>query len=229
LDLFVLGKEIIIQRLAGFLVLQADALIIGKEFIPHSLGLYRMGQKLVNLLPTAFVYQIQQVVFTDLAQSPNNKEYVNRRYYQFVFITGLILVLYILCFYYLVPIVVPIILGPQWDALIPVSKVFSVSIVTAYICSLNNEVSKILGFARIYTYYTTVRSIITIIGILIAANYSLKHVIITWVGIGMISNVINEVIFYSYQKVVRLSPIKVFLYLSVWCWAIFTISQYTSN
>lgn len=226
LELFILGKEIIVQKFSGFLVQQADSLVIGKKLESSNLGIYRMGQRLVNLLPTALVYQIQQVLFTDLARHSKDINYIERRYYQFVYIAGVLLALYIVSLYYLAPVLVPIILGNQWHSLIPVMQVISVGVVSGYICGLNNEISKILGFARIYSYYTIFRSVVTITGVCIAVNFSLKHVIVTWVAIGMIANVVNEILFYYCQSIVKIRLMKVVLYLSVWIWASVIIYQY---
>lgn len=226
LKLFNLAREIIIQKLSGYLVGQADSLVIGKYLSISDLGIYRMGQKLVNLLPLAIVFQIQQVVFSDLAKAQYNDSYYNRRYNQFIVYVGGLMLLYTMSVYFIAPIAVPLILGENWIEIIPILQIISASMVTGYLSGLNNEVSKLLGFARTYSVYAVIRSLITILSVVVAVQFSLQHLIVTWVVVSMSANVINEIIFYSSQTVIQVNKSKIIIYVFAWAWLSFSLYEY---
>ena len=57
----------VIQQLSGYLVLQADAPVLGANLGEASVGRFRMGQRLSSLLPQAVIPQAREVVFTTMA------------------------------------------------------------------------------------------------------------------------------------------------------------------
>ena len=59
-EFFRLGKHQVFQEFCGFLVLKADALIVGKNLGIATLGIYQMGNSLANVLPNAAVPQLRR-------------------------------------------------------------------------------------------------------------------------------------------------------------------------
>ena len=102
-------------------------------------------------------------------------------------------------------------------------QVFSVVVVTGFVTPLNVDLAKILGFIGSYTYFAAGRAICTVIALLWAAQFSAMHVVITWVIVGFVSSLMNDVLFYYKQDVVRVTPAKIALTVASWIWASFVI------
>ena len=221
-DLLEVGKHIVLQRLFGFLVNQADSLIVGRALGPQAVGFYRMGNLLSFTAPTASVLQAEQVVFTELSANPD-AAHLRRRYNLFTNVAGPLLLLYSIAAYMLAPALVAAVLGPQWQGAVPLMQIFAVAVITGFLTPLNIDLAKILGFPGTYTRYAAVRSTGTVVAILLASQYSTIHVVVTWVVAGLVSNLINDAIFYVKQDAVRLTYSKVAIIAATWAWAAFVI------
>ena len=76
--------------------------------------------------------------------------------------------------------------------------------ISSYLVNHNNDFSKIIGFNHIYSYFSIVRGLVTIIAVFIGALISLKVLVAIWVGIGVLANFINFEIFKRNQKIVSI-------------------------
>lgn len=217
-NLMATGKHIVLQRLFGFLVSQVDSFIVGKALGPQALGLYRMGCMLAFLLPAASVPQAQQVTFTELLER-RDVENVRSRYNLFANRAGLSLLLYSVAVYLAAPLMIPALLGEHWRDVVPLTQVFAAVVITGFITPMNIDLAKVLGFIGSYTYFAAGRSVATVVAIAWAAQYSAMQVVITWVIVGLISNLVNDLIFYTRQDVVPLTRSKVALTGASWLWA----------
>ena len=77
--LFRLGKHITLQEFAGYLVQQADSIIVGRNLGPAMAGLYKIGNTIALIIPNSISSQIQQVVFTDMAERRKDPDFMVRR------------------------------------------------------------------------------------------------------------------------------------------------------
>jgi O-antigen/teichoic acid export membrane protein len=218
------GKHIVLQRMFGFLVGQADAFIVGRVLGLQALGFYRMGNLLAFLAPAAAVSQAQQVVFTELSAS-RSPETIKARYNQYVNIFGPTLLLYSIAAYFAAPWAIPSLLGEHWRDTVPLMQIFAAVVVTGFLTPLNVDLSKVLGFIDSYTHFAVVRSVATIVALLVAAQYSLLHVVVAWVIVGFVSNLVNDLIFHSKQEIVRLTRGKIAVTCASWIWAAFVIAS----
>ena len=87
-----------------------------------------------------------------------------------------------------------------------------------------SDLAKVLGFVRTYTHFALWRSVVFVIALLWASQFSTVHVVITWVVVGFISNLVNDVIFYRMQNVVHLTGAKILLIGTSWVWAAIVIA-----
>ncbi len=221
-NLMPIGKHIVLQRLFGFLVGQADSFIVGRALGAQALGLYRMGNILAFLFPASSVAQTQQVVFTELS-AKREVEQLRARYNQFTILAGGALLLYSMAAYLSAPMLVPLVLGEQWRDAVPLMQIFAAVVVSGFLTPLNIDLAKVLGFVHIYTHFALWRSIATVTTLLWASQYSTLHVVIAWVVVGFISNLVNDVIFYRMQSVVRVTGTKIVLISTSWVWATIVI------
>jgi lipopolysaccharide exporter len=223
-NLMHIGKHIVLQRFFGFLVGQADSFIVGRALGPQALGLYRMGNILAFLLPSASVAQIQQVVFTEQSARKETDQ-LRARYNQFTVIAGSALMLYSMAAYVLAPMLVPLVLGEQWKDAVPLMQIFTAVVVSGFLTPLNVDLAKVLGFVHVYTHFALWRSLATVIALLWASQFTTVHVVITWIIVGFVSNLANDVIFHKMQNVVHLTTAKILLLSASWVWATIVIAM----
>jgi O-antigen/teichoic acid export membrane protein len=222
--LFSFGRHIIMQRLSGFFVNQADSFFVSMNFGASSLGVYRLGNQLALLLPGLIFPQVQQVLFTEFS-SHLDKSSIAELYYRYIRWSGGLLLVYSILTYLLVPYLVYLVLGNHWLAVVPVIQVVVVGTATGYLAALNFETAKPLGLVRQYTVFAILRSLATIAAVIIASAYSLQAVVVTWVCVGLVANAVNEIVFHYYQDLVRLRPEKLVVYLGAWFWAWYVIGN----
>lgn len=215
-----LGKHQVFQEFCGFLVLKADALIVGKNLGIASLGVYQMGSNLANFLPNAVVPQIAQVVFTDLAKRKGDIAYLTRRYYYFVYLVGVSSLGFSVTLYLLAKPLVLFLLGQKWNDSVIVMQAFSLIVPLIPLSLLNSQISKIYNFNHIYSYFATGRGLITVGLLLIASFYSLHMVLLAWVISGLLGASINNWFFFRYQAMVRASGKFLFLYCACCLWVV---------
>lgn len=222
-DLLRVGKHIVLQRFFGFLVGHADSFIVGSVLGSQSLGLYRVAHLLAYLVPGATITQAQQVVFTELSADGNPTK-IRQRYEFFTNAGGALLLLYSVAVYLAAPVVVPLVLGRHWEQMVPLIQILAVVVVPGFLTPLNMDLAKILGFVRVYTHFSAVRSFATIMALVWAAHHSVLHVVMAWVAVGLLATLLNDVIFYLKQDVVRPTKGKVFVTAACWAWAGYVVS-----
>lgn len=220
--LFCFGRHIIIQRMSGFLVNQADSFFISANLGTSRLGVYRLGNQLAFLLPSLVFPQIQQVLFTEFSAQVDQSTF-SSLYYRYVRLSGALLLSYSMATWVLTPYIIEWLLGAQWSTIVPVIQLISVGVVTGYLAALNVDVGKPLGIVRKYTVFLILRALVTITAIIIASTYSLQAAVSTWVVTGLLANVANEIMFHRYQKIIQYRLEKLLIYLSAWCWAGYVI------
>ena len=220
--LFIFGRHIIMQRLSGFFVNQADSFFVSINLGAGSLGIYRLGNQLALLLPSLVFPQVAQVLFTEFS-SRKDKSSIAGLYYHYIRWSGGLLLVYSILAYLLVHFLVEWMLGNHWLSIVPVIQVIAVVSATGYLAALNVEAAKSLGIVRPYTVFAILRSLATITAVIIASTYSLQAVVVTWVCTGLLANVVNEIVFHRCQDLVRLRPEKLVIYLCAWLWAWYVI------
>ena len=221
-NLMPVAKHVVLQRLFGYLVTHADSFIVGRALGPQALGLYRMGNLLAFLVPTATAPQAQQVVFTELS-ALRDKDHMRIHYARFVNTAGTLLLGYAFLVYATAPTLVPAILGEQWRTCVPILQVFAAVVSVGFVTPLNVDISKILGFVGSYTYFAAARAVVTVTALIWAAQFSTMHVVTTWVVVGLASSFVNDVVFYCKQNIIRVTAAKLALTLAGWSWAAYVI------
>jgi PST family polysaccharide transporter len=223
-QLMAVGRHVLIQRTSGFLVGHADSLIVGAVLGPVALGFYRMGHLIALLPPSASVSQVEQVLFTDLSAN-RDPGHLKARYDAFSRIAGSALLLYSVGVYLLAPHLVPWALGQHWTDAVPVTQLIAASAVTGFLTTLNFDLARIMGFARVYSHYAVIRSVATVLILLWAVQFSLLGAAAAWIVVGLASTLVNDVIFFRSQNVIRPTFTRLLIVALSWTWAAFVLVQ----
>ncbi|GJM07769.1 MAG: hypothetical protein DHS20C11_00450 [Lysobacteraceae bacterium] len=222
------GRHIMAQRMSGFLINSLDAIPISYNLGTAQVGIYRMGGQLAQLGPNIVLPQAIQVLFTEFS-SFKDKTQIQRHFDRYVMIAGPASIVYAIAAYLLAPPLIPWLLGPQWVALVPVIQLMSATVPTGYLAMLNYETARSMAVVRPFTYYSVLRSIVTLGAIIVASMYSFKAVVFSAACVAIIATLVNELVFYRSQKAVRLLASKLVILCLALAWSIFVaVSLYHS-
>jgi len=210
-----LGKHVTAQTFLGYLVLQADAMVVGRFLPVAALGIYRMAHQIAFLLPNALIFQIKEVLFTDAAASVDTPGHLHRRYQQYVLYLLPVSVGYAVSLYWLAPWAVLLALGDQWLALVEPLRLMVLTVVSSHLVAANGEFGRILGIAAHYTVFSAVRSMLTILAVALGASVSLEALLVAWVGMTILSNYANCLVFIAGQDRVKVHPVVHAIFLGV--------------
>jgi O-antigen/teichoic acid export membrane protein len=200
--LWQLGGHVTAQSIAGYLVMQADALIAGRMLGTGALGLYRMAQQLAYNLPALLLGQVREVLFTDAAAGADRPGYLQRRYDGFLRLFPLS-ALYFAGVYATAPTIVPWLMGEQWQGLVAPLQLMGLILASSHLALPNNDLGRILGIAAHYTVFSVLRSAATLIAVGVGASHSMEALVVAWVGVTLLSNYANCVLFQLCQRQVR--------------------------
>jgi PST family polysaccharide transporter len=197
-----LGGHVTAQSMAGYLVMQADALIAGRLLGAGALGIYRMAQQLAYHAPALLLGQVREVLFTDAAAGVRQPGHLQRRYDGFLRLLPLT-VLYALAMYAVAPVAVPWLMGEHWQGLVAPLQMMVLILVSSHLAMPNNDLGRILGIASVYTVFSVLRSLATLVAVWIGASHSAEGLVIAWVGVTLGSNYANCLLFQLAQHQVR--------------------------
>jgi O-antigen/teichoic acid export membrane protein len=214
-SLFSLGIHVATQRISGFIALQLDSLIVAKNIGAHGTGLYRMSMDLSTFIPNTFLFQYQQVLFTEAVSRPDDSQYISHRYNQFIKSVFAFTFINFVAVYLLAPSLIPLILGEKWVGLVQPVQLIAISIISSNLVNPNVQFSQIFGFNHIYTYFALIRSSVTAFAILLASFHSLHAVLLAWVAIGVIGNFVNFAIFKAHQDEIAVTRSIYFMFMIV--------------
>jgi len=219
------ARNVVFQRLSGFLVFHADNMIINSFLGSAALGIYKVSQQLTNLIPNSTLLLANQVFFSEfsLRAKKNDYGYIEKIYTKYCLFSGATLLLFSVFIFYIFDDIIVYILGSQWSGVANIVTLLSCSLATAFMCLPNNDLSKIMGFTRVYTIFSIIRSVITLLAISFAAQFGLKITAIVWVLVAVIANITNEIIFLHLQKRVNLRGVKSWLYCINISWLAFVV------
>ncbi len=184
-----------------------------------------MANSLIHLGPRTIMPQIHQVLFSDLVINIGVKGYFEKRYYQVIHYSAILLFFYSFATYYLAPLIIPIVMGDEWINIVPIFQLFCALVILNYITVINNEMAKILGFAYIYSRYVVIRSVLTILIILLASTYSLKMVVIALIILNLLVVIVDDIIFFKNQEEIIFKSSRLCIHIACWVWALFVISN----
>jgi O-antigen/teichoic acid export membrane protein len=210
-----LGKHVTAQTLLGYLVLQADALVVGRFLPAAALGIYRMAHHIAFLLPNALIFQIKDVLFTDAAARADDPRHLQDRYHQYVLYLLPISVGYAIALYWLAPKAVPLVLGERWGPLIEPLRLMVLTVVSSHLVGANGDFGRVLGIAAHYTVFSGVRSLFTILAVAVGASISLDALLVSWVGMTILSNYANCLVFIGGQDRVQVPRVVHVVFMGV--------------
>jgi lipopolysaccharide exporter len=117
---WVLGSNAII-----FVLVNGDDALVGRLFGPAAMGLYQMAYRMGNLAATEILGVIGRVALPAYSQLQSDREAVGSAYLQVVRLTALLALPIAAFVVFTAPMLVPILLGARWVAMVPLLQVLA--------------------------------------------------------------------------------------------------------
>ncbi|MGH9803663.1 MAG: oligosaccharide flippase family protein, partial [Candidatus Acidiferrales bacterium] len=167
------GAQVSAQNFFGWIISWLDEVFAGRYLGARSLGFYRVS-RLIGSAPWLMVAgPFNTVFYPELCRSGGDLKEVKRQYLaslRWILLASLSLGI---ALFFLVPMVVEVLLGPQWREAIPVLRLMALAGIHASVLALSPQVYKALGRPQIATRFFMVQTAICLPGYYFAAQHSI--------------------------------------------------------
>jgi PST family polysaccharide transporter len=176
------GSSVVGTKLLNVLNRRSDDLIIGIVLGPVALGLYTVAYRVLLTLTSILTTAGSQVAFPTFARLQGEAPRLRRAYYRATSMTSILSFPSFIAMAILAPILVPVLLGDQWVASVPVMQVLAFVGIVHAIAFIDGALLVALGRPSIVTGLTAVNSVINIAAFLIAVRWGIVAVAMAYVA-----------------------------------------------
>lgn len=162
------GGHLMISRVSGYVGTQADSVVIGRLLGKPALGAYRVAMDLASLPIEKVASLVLQVTTPILAAVRGDREATARYLFRITEVVALVTWPLAIGLALVADLVVPIVIGPQWDAAIVPLQIFAITGAIRCTTPLLSGVVLASGDARFVgriTLWLTVASVPALIGV----------------------------------------------------------------
>lgn len=162
------GGHLMISRVSGYVGTQADSVVIGRLLGKPALGAYRVAMDLASLPIEKVASLVLQVTTPILAAVRGDREATARYLFRITEVVALVTWPLAIGLALVADLVVPIVIGPQWDAAIVPLQIFAITGAIRCTTPLLSGVVLASGDARFVgriTLWLTLASVPALIGV----------------------------------------------------------------
>ena len=170
--LFAFGSNVLLLGLMNNIFGNLNQVVIGKYFSSASLGFFNQGNMFKDNVVNTLNDTVMQVTFPMLAQLQDDKKRLKAGYMRIMQInTFTIFPLITILILTAEPLIIGL-LGEKWRGSVIFLQVLGISGYVRHLHRINLNVLKVYGQGRDYLYQGFFRNGLTIIGVIIAVNFS---------------------------------------------------------
>lgn len=170
--LFAFGSNVMFLGFVNTISRNLNQVVIGKYFSASLLGFFNQGNMLKDSVANTLNDTVMNVTFPMLAQLQDDKDRLKLGYQRIMRInTFIIFPIVTILILSAEPLIIGL-LGEKWRGSIVFLQILGISGYVRHLHSINLNVLKVYGKGRDYLYQGFFRNGLTILGILIAVNFS---------------------------------------------------------
>jgi O-antigen/teichoic acid export membrane protein len=207
-SMFRFGSFVSIQSILFWLMGKVDNLFVGRFLGAHSLGIYRIGYNYGNLPLQLVGGPFHEVIFPIFCKISNNLYDLREKYLLYIKWISLAIIPTGIAFIFIIPDMVPFLLGSKWSSSIPVIQLIIITSILASIGGVNAEAYKAIGRPDINVKFFSIRVIVSLPIYYIAAQKDIVTLALSHVGLTCFFVPINMYICSLVLKIRYLSIIK---------------------
>ena len=174
-DLFDFGILIVGSNLARFFAARSDRLLIGYLLGPTELGIYVIAFRIIQALIDFVNITLRQVAMPLFARMQNDLDRMRQAFYSATRVTSLVSFPAFVGLAAVAPTLVPALFGNQWQASVPIMSILAFHGIIHSI-QYNGAVMVAMGKPAWSLAESLASSLITVVGILIAARWGITGV-----------------------------------------------------
>jgi O-antigen/teichoic acid export membrane protein len=207
-SMFRFGSFLSIQQILGWMMTRVDNLFVGRFLGPSSLGIYRMGYTYGNLPFQLIGLPFLNVAYPVFCRLSVRLEELRESYLKYVEWVSLVVIPLSVIFIFVMPFIIPLLLGEKWLASVIVLQFIAVAFIPAGIVGLNSEIYKAIGRPDIGTKFFGVRVLVSLPFYYLASQKGIVELALTHIGLACFFVPLNFlvcsfVIKVSYMNILR--------------------------
>jgi O-antigen/teichoic acid export membrane protein len=144
-DLLSFGFGQSLAQIGTVLSEQGDNLVVGRWLGPAALGVYGRAYSLMVMPATAFGRIVNRVLFPVMAQVQDQRDRLSSAYERALAIVALVSLPVASFLWVVAPEFIPVLLGPQWSAVVMPFRLFSVSLLFRMSSKISDACTKAAG------------------------------------------------------------------------------------
>lgn len=177
------GSGYSLANFLTFLASNLDHLVIGKFFPPVALGVYNRAKYLVSLPTYQMLISLTQVLFPSYAGSQDDPARLRSLFMNGMLIVGLLLLPASIGMVAAADEIVAVLLGPQWEAAVPVLQICAFFIPIDLMTSVGATMCSATGRLRVQVYIQLVTLAMLAGGLLAVAGSTIEQVAMVVAGV----------------------------------------------
>jgi teichuronic acid exporter len=182
------SSNILFSNLFSQIIDNIDNILVGKIFMPHTLGLFIRAKSTKAIPEGIFTQAFQTSVFPILTKLNENKDEFVRKHLQFFKIGAYFVFPLVLMLYFSSYEIVDVLYGSKWHQSIPYLKILSFMIIPYFLGILFNQTLLAFGDSRLFMTLNMLRKFLGIINIPVAIFWGLipylySIVILSFIGL----------------------------------------------
>ena len=119
------GSGFTVSKMINFIALRGDTVVVGRYLDAASLGLYSRAYRLMSVPTEAYLKVADRLVFPAYAQVQNEPKRLRSAFLKGLSLTALVGLPMVPALFILAPDIVMVMLGEQWDEVVPIFVAFS--------------------------------------------------------------------------------------------------------
>lgn len=191
-ELFGYGSKILASNIIDQFFWNIYYIVIGKYFSAQTLGYYTRAEMFKNLISQNFTQLISKVAFPTLVLVSVDKNLLLNSHNKLVKITTFIVSLFLITMFAITDKMVPVLLGNQWNEVIPLLKLLLLSTFLFTASLLNQNLLKIKGLSGLILKIEMVKKIFTIPIIFIGIFIGLYEMIVGIIFLSVFDYLVNS-------------------------------------
>ncbi|MGV7224438.1 MAG: lipopolysaccharide biosynthesis protein [Nitrospinales bacterium] len=183
-DLFRFGISMMGSNMLIFLNRRADDFLIGYVLGPVALGYYSVAYRLLSIMTESWSHFYGNVAFPAFSRIQSEKKKLRQMYYSGIRLISLISFPLCLGIFVLAPQLVPVLFGEQWIQSVPVMQLLVFIGLLHSLLLFDGTIIVSTGNPQWYLKYQALTTIGNVIGFLIAVQWGINAVALSYVIVG---------------------------------------------
>jgi PST family polysaccharide transporter len=175
-ELVTYGGGFTAARVANFLALQGDSLVVGRWLGPAALGLYGRAHQLVAMPAGLFGDVLDKVLFPAMARVQDDPVRLAAAYRRGISLIALVMLPASAVLFILAPEVVLVVLGPKWSAVTMPLRVFAVGLLFRTSYKMSDSIARATGAVYRRAWRQAIYALLVFAGALIGQRWGITGV-----------------------------------------------------